>query len=690
MARNGGITSLFSGLRLSLAGLEKSVQYSIRRDISCRITRTLLMYVREANNGTYGPLLEGLDLDEAYLLDTNNWVSHAFLQTLYHRMIDLLKDENAVYKMALASERFQSLGFLDRIVRLLGNPKLLFSQAPKYNKMLKANGDVYIHDMGDSWVVLEDHYHESAQKTRYDCDYTRGVLVGIPTMFHMPHAHVEEIKCQVTAETYGKRTWPDSPVYGSRGCLYRVQWDPKKGPSYWNRVFFRYRVYRRAIRDLQEANQEIQRKYDEIRRMAEETESANKKLMESQSRLEASLSELRRSENSYRLLAENVTDTIWILSLDTFMFTYISPSVQTMRGFTPEEAMALTLEQTLTPESVAMVSKVLHEELEKDGAVGVERNRSRTLEIKQYCKDGSISWAETRTSFIRDNDGRPVAVLGITRDISERKRVEQLNQAKLAAEAANKAKSEFLANMSHELRTPLNHIIGFTELVTDGKVGALNETQEEYLGDVLHSSKHLLSLINDILDLSKVEAGKLVLDLKEVRLTALLEGSLVMIQEKAKRHGIRFKMNLDDIPQKVRADERRLRQVMYNLLSNAVKFTPDGGEIRVTCTLAESSKVKKGLGEASNGPSVEEPAEAKHWISISVSDNGIGIREEDLERIFKPFEQVDNTASRKYQGTGLGLSLTRRLVELHGGRIWAESKGEGKGSTFCFILPHVQ
>ena len=145
-----------------------------KKEISCRVTRTLLMYVRENNGGNLGHLLDGLSLDEAYLSDTHHWVSHAFLQKLYQRMLDLLGDEDAVYKMTLASGRYRSLGLLDSIVRLMGNPKLIYSQAPKYNRLLKRNGSVTIHDIGDTWVLLEDRYHDGGQKTRFDCDYTRG------------------------------------------------------------------------------------------------------------------------------------------------------------------------------------------------------------------------------------------------------------------------------------------------------------------------------------------------------------------------------------------------------------------------------------------------------------------------------------------------------------------------------------
>jgi PAS domain S-box-containing protein len=383
------------------------------------------MYFREQNTGSPGTLLDGLDLDEEYLLDPNNWVSHAFLHVLYHRMIAALGDENSVYKMALASERFQSLGLLDGLARLVGSPKLIYAQASKYNRLLKLNGDVHIHELGDSWVVLEDRYHSSAQKTRYDCDYTRGVLVGIPTIFDMPPAYVEEIECQVASDTYGVRTWPDAPIHGAKGCLYRVRWDTEKNIPFLKRLFGRRAVYRKAIADLQEANSRIQDKYEEVKRLASDLETANRRLLESKQQLESNAADLRTSEERYRFLADNVSDTIWTFSLETMRFTYASPSIGRMRGFTSEESMQLSLEETLAPQSLEAVMKALAEELAKEGEVDIDPNRHRTLEIQQLCKDGSYAWTEATMSFIRDEKGQPVGALGVTRDISDRKRAEE-------------------------------------------------------------------------------------------------------------------------------------------------------------------------------------------------------------------------------------------------------------------------
>jgi two-component system, NtrC family, sensor kinase len=228
-------------------------------------------------------------------------------------------------------------------------------------------------------------------------------------------------------------------------------------------------------------------------------------------------------------------------------------------------------------------------------------------------------------------------------------------------EVASQHKSEFLANMSHELRTPLNAIIGFSEVLSERMFGELNEKQEEYLKDIYASGTHLLSLINDILDLSKIEAGRMELELTDFDLPQAIENALTLVRERAGRRGIALAHTMDERLGEIRGDERKIKQVLLNLLSNAIKFTSEGGKIEVRAALKDGS------------------------AEVSVSDTGVGIAPEDQERVFEEFRQV-GTAEKKAEGTGLGLTLCRKFVELHGGRIWVKSE-LGVGSTFTFTIP---
>lgn len=237
---------------------------------------------------------------------------------------------------------------------------------------------------------------------------------------------------------------------------------------------------------------------------------------------------------------------------------------------------------------------------------------------------------------------------------------EELRDLYQKIQAASRHKSEFLASASHELRTPLNAIIGFSGMLKKRMFGDLNEKQAEYVDDIYTSGNHLLSLINDLLDLAKVESGRIELDVKQFDLPSALENSIALVRERANRHGIMIDLAIDERLSSFMGDERKLKQIMLNVLSNAAKFTPDGGRITV-----KANHVDKG-------------------VQISVSDTGVGIKPEDQQTIFEEFRQVGDD-SHKREGTGLGLTLTKKLVELHGGRIRVESEVE-KGSTFTFTL----
>ena len=270
----------------------------------------------------------------------------------------------------------------------------------------------------------------------------------------------------------------------------------------------------------------------------------------------------------------------------------------------------------------------------------------------------------------------------LERRVQERTR--QLDHARLEAESANRSKSEFLANMSHELRTPLNHIIGFSELILIEKLGSLNEMQKEYLTDALTSSRHLLSLINDILDLSKIEAGKQELMLAKVDVSVMLNNCLVMFKEKALKHRITIDLDTAEAPSAILADEIKMKQILYNLIFNAFKFTPDAGRIHVKARQLNGDRGDLPEGMQLPGGKVDTAV----WALV-VSDSGSGIQPNDLERIFNPFEQAASQDQSRQQGTGLGLALTRRLVELHGGVIAATSAGPDRGATFTVMLPET-
>ncbi len=227
---------------------------------------------------------------------------------------------------------------------------------------------------------------------------------------------------------------------------------------------------------------------------------------------------------------------------------------------------------------------------------------------------------------------------------------------------ANQHKTEFLTSMSHELRTPLNSVIGFSEILQDELFGPLNDKQAEYVTDILESGRHLLSLINDILDLTKIEAGKMELYPTEIYLPELVQSTVTLMSETASRHALTLEIEMDDSVQMMTGDERKIKQVLFNLVSNAIKFTPDGGKIIIRVQQDERG------------------------TTFSVKDNGIGIEEEHLDSIFTEFKQVDSSLTRRFEGVGLGLAIVKRFIELHGGTIQVKSQ-IGEGSRFFFFIP---
>lgn len=363
-----------------------------------------------------------------------------------------------------------------------------------------------------------------------------------------------------------------------------------------------------------------------------------------------------------RAEAEKERDRFFALSVDMLCianadgtFRRISPAFTATLGWSEEEMLSRPLLHLVHPED-REATRQEFATMNGDGAA--------VFGFENRCSHRDGSWRVLSWRWVRQPDG---TAYGTARDVTEARAAEEaLRGLKEAAEAANRAKSEFLAKMSHELRTPLNSIIGFSEILEEERVGPLTTKQRRYVSNVLVSGRNLLQLINDILDLSKVEAGRMELLPEVFEARAALEQVRTIVTALAERKSIALDLALpEDLPA-LRADQVKFKQIMYNLLGNAIKFTSDGGRITVAAQVVA----------AANG----------QWIEIAVEDTGIGIPPEDLGRIFGEFEQVLGGHGSSQQGTGLGLALTEKLVQLHGGSITVEST-LGRGSVFRFTLP---
>lgn len=422
-------------------------------------------------------------------------------------------------------------------------------------------------------------------------------------------------------------------------------------------------------------------------------------------------SQLRHSEQYLRGILDNIQDVIYRTGLDG-RINYVSPSVSGLTGYRPEELVGTYLSDLYVDKN----GREIFLQTLKDGHGNVFN-----YEAPVRHKDGSVIWVSTNAHYFHDIEtGEVAGVEGISRDVTERKQAndeliryrEQLQEqvaartkdltevvadlkteiadrkrieialvdASYEAEQANLAKSNFLANMSHELRTPLNSVIGFTELLMIEPEEIINKESREKLGYILDSAWHLLSLINDILDLSKIEAGKLLFELGPVNIHNVVDASLVMLRDKADKVGISLHSDIDAGITSIIADERKLKQVLSNLVSNAIKFSNKQGQVRVSVSRLAREDFHAQCGVAQALPL------ATQYICFSVEDEGIGIDAADIGKLFQPFVQLDASLTRRYEGSGLGLHLSRQLVELHGGCIWIESEF-GKGSSFSFIIP---
>jgi PAS domain S-box-containing protein len=374
---------------------------------------------------------------------------------------------------------------------------------------------------------------------------------------------------------------------------------------------------------------------------------------------------LRISEERHRLLADNAIDVIMTMDFSG-RYSYVSPSVEKLRGFTPDEVMLQSLQDVLTPDSLAIAEAYLAG-LRASVAAGRPVAHFRG-ELEQRCKDGTTVWTDVTASPLLGSDGTFVEILGVTRDISERKRYErELRQASDAAEAANAAKSEFLAHMSHEIRTPMNAVLGLAQVLEREPLAG---KQRDMVERIRSAGQSLLTILNDVLDLSKIEAGQLRIEPRPFDLGGLLANVDSLMGQAARAKGLTLRLEAPAATREpLLGDGLRVEQVLFNLIGNAIKFTTHG-EVAVLVQARERS-------------------ETVVRLRFEVRDSGIGIAPEALGRLFAPFTQADAGIARRFGGTGLGLSICKRLVELMGGEIGAES-GVGRGSTFWFELPFAR
>jgi PAS domain S-box-containing protein len=387
--------------------------------------------------------------------------------------------------------------------------------------------------------------------------------------------------------------------------------------------------------------------------------------------------QLAKSRAELQGVLDNSPAGIFLKDLDG-RYILLNEPMKDLLGMEPAAALDKTAAELFSAERAQLIKQ--------EDADVLAKGLGQEIEFEIMCEDGVRRVFRTLKFPLRDAKGRVYALGGISTDITERRyMVNEMRRALAAAEAASRTKSQFLANMSHELRTPLNSIIGFSEILSDRLIGPLGDKQLQYTTNILSSGRHLLLLINDLLDLAKIESGKVQLEPEHVMFASLVEESVAHMRGLADRKGIILDVQPTDPALLVQLDPARVKQIIYNLTSNAIKFTPNGGRVmvaakQVTNPPAPSSSV---LDNFAPGTRL-----FGNWLFLTVTDNGIGIESKDLERIFIEFEQVDSTYSRQQEGTGLGLTLVRKLASLHGGYAWAESAGRiNHGSTFCVLLP---
>jgi PAS domain S-box-containing protein len=393
--------------------------------------------------------------------------------------------------------------------------------------------------------------------------------------------------------------------------------------------------------------------------------------------VQAQLDEVLRDQQFYsHSLIESSIDAL-MMTDPQGIISDVNNEMMTLTGRTRTELIGTHCKEFFTDPDLAAtaIERVLTE------------NRVTNYELTVRSKSGHETLVSYNAATFHDRNDNLQGVFAVARDVTERKQFEvALLETNLELEHASKMKSEFLATMSHELRTPLNAIIGFSEALKDGLVGGMPDDQREYVGDIFTSGQHLLSLINDILDLSKVEAGMMTLELESANLTDLLSSSLSIVKETALGQRVRLQLQMHDDIGVFQIDVRKTKQIMYNLLSNAVKFSGHDGVVTLSAQRVNRSAVGVIPGGWPGQSFTLAESEFNEFVELTIRDAGIGISTDNMTKLFRAFSQIDSSLARRFEGTGLGLAMVKQLAELHGGSV-AVASSEGNGSIFAVWLP---